>query len=160
MLMLPILTLPAPSLRERSRALSSDEIGTQEFQLFLDDLIRTMIAADGVGIASPQVGRNVRAIVVRMPQGPTCFLNPEIKKKSTTMIDSEEACLSVPGLYGLVRRHKRISGEALDRHGRRVELSCRDFPAIVLQHEIDHLDGILFIDKALKTAHVKKGRHL
>jgi peptide deformylase len=67
------------------------------------------------------------------------------------MIESEEGCLSVPNITGIVLRHKKITVEALNRHGRRVELELKQFPAIVFQHEIDHINGILFIDKALKT---------
>jgi peptide deformylase len=143
-----ILTEPTPSLRQRSRELEVGEITTPKFQAYLDRLIHTMKHADGVGIASPQVGENVRAIVVNMPQGAECFINPEITKKSEAMTESEEGCLSIPGKYGMVSRHKKVSIRALNRHGRRLEFEAKQFPAIVFQHEIDHLDGILFIDKA------------
>jgi len=143
-----IVTLPTPTLRERSRELGVDEITTPEFQAFLDRLILTMYASDGVGIASPQVGRNVRAIVVDANGKPECYVNPEIVKVSETTVESEEGCLSVPGKYGIVTRAKKISFRALNRHGRHVEFEAKNFPAIVLQHEIDHLNGILYIDKA------------
>ncbi|MDP3793787.1 MAG: peptide deformylase, partial [Candidatus Uhrbacteria bacterium] len=93
--MLKILTEPTASLRERSRELSVEEVTTPEFQTYLDQLIQTMIVSDGVGIASPQVGKNIRAIVVNMPKGPECFMNPEIIKKSNDETESEEGCLSV-----------------------------------------------------------------
>ncbi|MBM3204785.1 peptide deformylase [Candidatus Uhrbacteria bacterium] len=153
--MLTILTDPNPSLRERSRALSVEEITTPEFQKFLDALIVTMMK-DGVGIAAPQVGKNVRAIVVLMPKGPECFINPEITKKSEGMVDSEEGCLSVPGKFGIVSRHKKVTIKAVNRHGRRIEFEAKNFPAIIFQHEIDHLDGILFIDKATKIVKAAK----
>ena len=146
--MFTIVTHPNPSLRERSRELSVDEITDPEFQKYLDELTETMLKADGVGIASPQVGKNVRAIVVNTVQGPECFINPEILKKSDVFVESEEGCLSVPGKFGWVERHQRVRVRALNRHGRRVELNVKNFPATIFQHEIDHLDGILFIDKA------------
>lgn len=142
-----ILTNPTPSLRERSVEVDPKEITTPEFQTYLDTLTRTMLVKDGVGIASPQVGRNIRVIVVQLDQTSECYINPEITKVSEALIESEEGCLSVPGIYGLVERHKRVTVRALNRHGRRVELDLRNFPAIVFQHEIDHLNGVLFIDK-------------
>src|SRR5690348_290017 len=124
---------PTPSLRERSRELSVDEITKPEFQAYLDQLTTTMFVADGVGIASPQVGRNIRAIVVNMPQGAECYINPEIVKKSEAQTESEEGCLSVPGKYGIVMRHKKVSVRALNRHGRKVELDLKHLPAIIFQ---------------------------
>jgi peptide deformylase len=154
-----IVKLPTPSLRERSRELTAEEVKTPEFQAYLDQLTTTMFVADGVGIASPQVGRNIRAIIVNLPNGAEAFVNPVITKKSEALTDSEEGCLSVPGKYGLVKRHKRVTVEALNRHGRRVELDLKNFPAIIFQHEIDHLDGILFIDKATNVTTMGK-RHI
>lgn len=145
-----IVTIPTPSLRERSVELTVEEITTPEFQLFLDKLVRTMHIADGVGIASPQVGRNIRAIVVNVGARPECYLNPVITKKSEAMTDSEEGCLSVPKKFGIVSRHKKVTVEAINRHGKRVALDLKGFSSVVFQHEIDHLDGILFIDKAYK----------
>lgn len=143
-----VLTDPTPSLREPSRLLSVDEILNDDFQAYLDKLVRTMHAEDGVGIASPQIGKNIRAIVVNLGRNTECYINPEITKVSEKMIDSEEGCLSVPNTFGIVKRHKKISMRALNRHGREVKMDLKNFPAIILQHEIDHLDGILFIDKA------------
>lgn len=146
----PFAFLPTktPSLRQRSRELSVEEITNPTFQTFLDKLAHTMLVADGVGIAAPQIGENVRAIVVNGTGQPECLLNPEIVKKSEALVESEEGCFSVPGKYGIVMRHKKVTVRALNRHGRRVEMEVKNFPAFVVQHEIDHLDGILFIDKA------------
>jgi len=156
----PVLTDGATSLRERSREVEVSEILTPEFQAFLDKLIRTMVAEDGVGIAAPQVGHNIRAIIVNMPSGPECFMNPEFSKISDTLVDSEEGCLSVPGKFGLVKRHKKASLRAINRHGRKIELELKAFPAIVFQHEIDHLNGILFIDKATNVVKNNYGKHI
>jgi peptide deformylase len=147
-----IVTHPAASLRERSVEVDPREITTPEFQAYLDALTHTMLVKDGVGIASPQVGRNIRAIAVQLNNVTECYINPEILKSSEAMIEGEEGCLSVPGVYGMVDRHKRITVRALNRHGRTVELDLRQFPAVVFQHEIDHLNGILFIDKMKRSA--------
>ena len=154
----PIVTIPTPSLRERSVEIAVEDIKTPEFQAYLDKLVRTMFVADGVGIASPQIGRNIRAIVVNTGAHPECYMNPVITKSSETMVESEEGCLSVPKQYGLVSRHKKITVEAITRHGKRVVLDLKGFPAIVFQHEINHLDGILFIDKAFKLIRASNSR--
>jgi len=154
---LPIVTYPAPSLRERSQEIDPDVIGTPEFQEFCDVMVATMFKEDGVGLAAPQVGRNERLIVVNRKEGPEVFINPEITKASKEMQTGTEGCLSVPGgVWGIVERHKRISIRALNRHGRTVEFSAKGMDAVVFQHEIDHIDGILFIDKATEIVEGKK----
>jgi peptide deformylase len=158
---LPVLTDPTPSLRERSRELTLQEITTPEFQQFLDTLVETMFVEDGIGIAAPQVGQNIRAIIVNLKkEGATAFLNPEITKASEATTVGEEGCLSVPGKYGMVRRHKRISLQALNRHGRKVEMDVSGLFATVFQHEIDHLNGILYIDKALEIFDKTSGKKI
>ncbi len=154
----PVLTEPTPSLRERSLDVSVADITTPVFQTFLDDLAQTMQVKDGVGIAAPQVGKNIRAIVVTLRGRVEWLINPIITKTSEQMEESEEGCLSVPGVYGIVMRHKKISVEAINRHGRRVLFDAKKFDAVVMQHEVDHLDGILFVDKAVRI--VKNGRHI
>lgn len=151
--MFEVVKLPTTTLRERSVEVDPAIITTPEFQAYLDELIATMFAEDGVGIASPQVGKNIRAIVVNSGKhGPECYMNPEILKTSEAMIESQEGCLSVyepdgqKKVWGTIQRHKKIMVKALNRLGRTVEMELRDFPAIVMQHEIDHLNGVLFID--------------
>src|SRR5688572_15163887 len=156
----PIVKEPTPTLRQRSQEVEVSEIQTAEFQAYLDKLSATMLVEDGVGIASPQVGRNIRAIVVNLPKGPECFMNPEIVKKSEATVDSDEGCLSVPGKYGIVKRHKKVTVRALNRHGRRIEFDVKAFPAIIFQHEVDHLDGVLFIDKAKNIVNASNGKHI
>ncbi len=156
---LPLVTLPIPTLRDRSIEVDPKEIGTPEFQLFLDDLIATMFVEDGVGIASPQVGRNIRVFIVNEKLGPKAYINPEVTTIGEAMQESEEGCLSVPGVWGVVSRSKKAKVKALDRHGRRVEFDVKGFMAIVFQHEFDHLNGVLFIDRASRienaTEHTK-----
>jgi len=154
----PIVKDPTPSLREHSRVLSMDEIFTPEFQAYLDKLAATMLVEDGVGIASPQIGRNIRAIIINPTGTIESWINPEIIKASDTMVESEEGCLSVPGVYGIVKRHKKIRVRAMNRHGRMEEMDVKGFPAIVWQHEIDHVNGILFVDKAERM--IKTGKHI
>lgn len=112
-------------------------------------MIETMVGANGVGIAANQIGLTERVIVADV-KGPTPLINPEIFSHSMLKIDSEEGCLSVPGKWGIVRRWRNVKIKALDKNGKEVRMSLKGLPAIVLQHEIDHLDGILFIDKLVK----------
>ncbi len=147
---LSIVTLPAPSLRERSVEVAPAAIGTPEFQEFIDRLTDAMFEYDGVGIAAPQVGRNIRVFIANEKGGPRAYINPVITEMSEKTVDSEEGCLSVPGVWGVVPRAKRIKLKALDRHGRTIEIDAKNFPAIILQHEFDHLEGILFVDKATR----------
>lgn len=144
---LKVLTHPAPSLHKKSAEVDPKTIGTPEFQAFLDALIETMYVENGVGLASPQVGKNIRVIIVTRKGKSEAFINPEIIKKSATLATDEEGCLSVPGVWGNVERAKKVSVRALDRHARKVNLECKGLEAVIFQHEIDHLDGILFIEK-------------
>ena len=156
----PLIIEPAPSLRERSQEVLPSEITTAEFQEFIDALIRTMHVEDGIGIASPQVGKNIRVIIVNLKEGATAFMNPEIMKRSEASAENEEACLSVPGRSGIVKRYKRVSIRAINRHGRRVEIEANGLMSIVFQHEIDHLDGILYIDRATTITDHRTARAL
>lgn len=142
----PIVTYPTASLRDRSKEVDPAIIGTPDFQAYLDVLIETMWKEDGVGLASPQVGNNIRVIVVTRKGEAHVFINPEITKISEAKASDEEGCLSVPGVWGVVSRSKKVSIRALDRHGRRVELECKGLEATIFQHEIDHINGVLFID--------------
>lgn len=142
----PIVTYPTASLRDRSKEVDPAIIGTPDFQAYLDVLIETMWKEDGVGLASPQVGNNIRVIVVTRKGEAHVFINPEITKISEAKASDEEGCLSVPGVWGVVSRSKKVSIRALDRHGRRIELECKGLEATIFQHEIDHINGVLFID--------------
>lgn len=147
---LPLVKLPTPSLRERSVEVDPKTIGTPEFQTFLDDMIETMFVEDGVGIAASQVGRNVRAFIVNDKGTGVPFINPTVEIGGDLTEESEEGCLSVPGVYGIVMRAKKVKVMALDRHARRIEFTAKGFPAIVFQHEMDHLNGVLFVDKTVR----------
>ncbi|MCX7781618.1 MAG: peptide deformylase [Negativicutes bacterium] len=119
----------------------------------LDDMLETMYAADGVGLAAPQVGVSLRVIVLDVGDGPIELINPEIIEHEGMEL-GPEGCLSVPGIYGEVERYARVTVEGLNRTGKKVRISGQGLLARALQHEIDHLEGVLFIERA--TALVKK----
>ncbi len=148
-IMLTILIDPNPILRQVSEPVDPAEISRLEFQKFLDEMIVTM-DEKGVGLAAPQVGKNQRVIIVKTKNGPEAFINPKIFSTSLLKTHSEEGCLSVPGIWGIVKRFRKIKVKALNRRGEKVMIKASGLEAIIFQHEIDHLDGILFIDKAEK----------
>lgn len=155
MSLLPILTLPNPQLRQRSEEVDPKLIKTPEFQAWLDDLVETMWKADGVGIAAPQVGRPIRVFIAVDGRTPHVVINPVVTGKSWRMEDGEEGCLSVPGKYGLVRRYRSFRIKCLDREGKKVVHDSTGFFARVLQHELDHVDGVLFVDRAKSIANLQ-----
>lgn len=149
--MLNILTYPNEKLREKSLEVASSEMKDWSLQKFIDEMIETMKKANGVGLAAVQVGLNKRIIIAAKENGEIfALINPKIVKKSWRKIESEEGCLSVPGKTGIVKRHRNVEVKALDRLGKKIKIKTDGLFSIVLQHEIDHTDGILFIDKAEK----------
>ena len=160
-MLLQIMTEPNKILRQVGKKLSQEEIGSRKFKKLVKDLTETMYIHDGVGIAAPQVGESVMLCLVAKDFSPTkekdlVLINPVWEKKSITKLVDEEGCLSVPGVYGLVKRYKKIKVTALNEKGEEVCFEAQDFPARVIQHEIDHLNGILFIDKAKKLRQAEK----
>ncbi|MCK5391456.1 MAG: peptide deformylase [Deltaproteobacteria bacterium] len=152
---LEIAELGHPVLRERASEI--ENLGDQEIQNFIDDLIATAIDSNGVGIAAPQVFEPKRIFIissrpnVRYPNapemGPTALINPEIISFSEEKEKDWEGCLSIPGIRGLVPRHKLIKVKYLTRDGKEVEGEFSDFIARIFQHELDHLNGIVFLDR-------------
>ena len=147
---LSLVTIPTPTLRERSVEVDKSKIGTPEFQTFLDNLMETMFVEDGIGIASPQVGRNERIFIVNEKKGPAAYINPTVELLTDLTEESHEGCLSVPKASGIVMRAKKVRVTALNRHGRSVSVTAKGYMATVYQHEFDHIEGILYIDKAVK----------
>ncbi len=154
---LPILTLENPVLRARARKVRSV---SPALRRLIGDMIETMRAAPGVGLAAPQVGVSQRVIVVeyaddaRADDAPPklyAVVNPEIVRRSTDMLPGTEGCLSIPGYLGEVERHQTITVRGLDRNGNPFRLKAKDWLARIFQHEIDHLDGVLFIDRASRV---------
>ena len=143
---LPIITNPNPILRKKSAEIKQTQ--KKQFQQLCLDMAKTMKEKDGVGLAAPQIGQNIRLIVINAKDGAVCMINPEITKKSLTKEWGEEGCLSVPDVFGKVKRNKKIICKYLDKTGKEKKIEAQGLMARVIQHEIDHLDGVLFIDKA------------
>ncbi len=145
---LKIIVNPNKILRTKSENFDLSKINTKENSLFFQNMIETMLKKDGIGLAAPQVGINSRIIVVNNKNEKIIMINPQITKKSWGKEWGEEGCLSVPNVFGKVLRHKKIKCIYFDRNGKKQEIFAKGLLARVIQHEIDHLDGILFIDKA------------
>lgn len=144
--MLDIIKNPNPILRKKAKPIA--DILAPEIQALIPKMLETMIAKDGVGLAAPQIGQSIRLIAIRHKDSDLAMINPIIIKKSLLKEWDEEGCLSVPRIFGLVKRCKKVTVKYFDSKGRLHKLSGEGLLARVIQHEIDHLDGILFIDKA------------
>ena len=131
-------------LRKKSRPVT--EFNERLWQL-IDDMYETMKENDGVGIAAPQVGILRRVVVIDVGEGRHDLVNPVITEQEGDQIGSE-GCLSVPGEYGIVHRPSSLTVKAQDRNGKPIELKAEGYLAVAVCHEVDHLDGVLFIDKA------------
>ncbi len=134
----------SPVLREKAMLVNKVD---EEIRKLVENMIETMYAEGGVGLAAPQVGISKRIVVIDTEdKGVIVLINPAIIKREGEMRE-EEGCLSVPGVYSTVRRSSVVTVEALDLNEKKFRISQEGFLAIVLQHEIDHLDGYLFIDR-------------
>lgn len=149
----PVVKIPDPVLRKVAVEVTGV---TKKTGFLIDELMRVMKKANGVGLAAPQLGILQRIIVIAPPDvRPQALINPKILKKDGEQI-GVEGCLSIPGLYGDVMRADYVEVEAYDRKGREYVFELEGLPARVVQHEIDHLDGILFIDRVdVATLHWK-----
>ena len=160
MALLPILEFPDPRLRTRAATVDAAQVATPEFQKLLDDMFETMYEAPGIGLAASQVDAHQRFMVIDVSEGkdaPTVFINPEITARQGEQV-YQEGCLSVPGIYADVTRSDVITVQALDRHGQPFTLEADGVLAVCIQHEMDHLDGKLFVDylSPLKREMVRK----
>lgn len=155
-----------PVLRRKARPVEKTGLDDPALQRLIDDMIETMRAAPGVGLAAPQVAVGQRLAVIEYgeelpedappgtPEPPKklwVIVNPEIVDRSQAMVEGSEGCLSLPGYAGTVERHQAVTVKALNRHGRPIKIKARDWLARIFQHEIDHLDGVLYIDRASKV---------
>ena len=157
MSILKVARMGHPVLRRRAREVEKAELLQPAIQQFIDDLIDTMHEYHGVGLAAPQVHHGLRIFVAAISPAeeeplepdtdPLVFVNPVITPAGADVYDDWEGCLSIPDLRGRVPRVRAITVTALDRTGRRMEFPSTDFPARVIQHETDHLDGVLFLDR-------------
>jgi peptide deformylase len=156
MSILKVARMGHPVLRAAARPLDRSDLRSPAVQKLIDDMIDTMVEYHGVGLAAPQVHESVRLFVATLEVGedgpdpraePHVIVNPEIVVAGGDVVEDWEGCLSIPDVRGRVPRAREISVRALDRNGERIQLSARDFAARVIQHETDHLDGILFFDR-------------
>jgi peptide deformylase len=149
-LRLPIVQIPDPILSKKSDPV---KVITPETLKLVKDMLETCKQANGIGLAAPQIGQSIRLCVIdlsHMGIEPFALVNPKIKKKSWKKIEMEEGCLSIPGVYGIVKRPEKITVEAQNLKGEKNKLDADGMLARVIQHEIDHLDGILFTSKMIK----------
>lgn len=153
-----VVYIGADVLRKKARRVRDFD---EKLHRLIDDMTDTMLDAPGVGLAAPQVGVSERVIVVRLPDDEDSreeygdqagvlyqVVNPEIIRASRETVDGVEACLSIPGYFGTVERAESVTVRGQDRHGKEMRIKARGWLARVFQHEIDHLDGVLYIDRA------------
>lgn len=153
-----IAKLPAPVLRRKAQKVT--DFGP-ELQKLVDDMIETMREEPGVGLAAPQVGVSLRVIVVEfgeeneedenIPPKLYTVINPEFSRTSPELISGTEGCLSIPGVVGDVDRYESLTVKGFNRRGQAMNLKASGWLARIFQHEVDHLDGILFVDRAEKV---------
>ncbi|HOV95990.1 MAG TPA: peptide deformylase [Thermomonas sp.] len=160
MALLPILEFPDPRLRTKAAEVSAVELAAPAMQALFDDMFETMYAAPGIGLAASQVDVHQRFMVIDVTEDksqPLVFVNPRISARDGEQV-YQEGCLSVPGIYADVTRSNSITVEALDRHGQAFSLTADGVLAVCVQHEMDHLDGKLFVDylSPLKREMVRK----
>ncbi|MBC8946124.1 MULTISPECIES: peptide deformylase [Xenorhabdus] len=145
MAVLDILTIPDERLKQKC----VDVTDVEDVQTLIDDMLETMYdTGNGIGLAAPQVGRKEAVLVIDISperNQPLVLINPKIVEKERRSVN-QEGCLSIPGYYADVERFEKVKVEALDRHGKAITVTSEDFLSIVMQHEIDHLHGIIFID--------------
>lgn len=160
-----IAQLGEPLLRERSSSVPLDELESDRLQTLIDDMIETMRDADGAGLAAPQIYEPLRLAVIEVSDNPrypmlesvplTVLVNPVVTPEvpsgelgADDSVEMFEGCLSVPGVRGRVRRPRRVRVTAHDRNGKPFEFTWEGVRAAIVQHELDHLDGVLFVDRA------------
>lgn len=150
---LNIITNPNPVLRQVAKELKKEEIKSEKIQNLIRQMIPSMYLKDGVGLAAPQVGESLRIFIIakeytEKKEKDIILINPKWKRISPFTEWDNEGCLSVSDIYGSVRRYKKVRVTGLDENGQEVDIKASGFFARIIQHESDHLDGVLFIDKA------------
>ena len=152
MAILPILTQEEPILRQKAKRVGRVD---DSIRKLIDDMVDTMVAAPGVGLAAPQVGVGLRVVVIKTDENLHALVNPEMVKGDGEQI-GPEGCLSVPGYVGEVKRFMRVVARGLNRHGKTVKVKGDGLLARAIQHEIDHIDGILFTDRLTSLDTLRK----
>jgi peptide deformylase len=156
-MILKVARLGHPVLRQIAEPVPLEQITTPAMQQFIDDMIETMYEYDGAGLAAPQVHVSKQVVVMEVAQNPrypnapaiplTVYINPEITPLTDDMVEDWEGCLSVPGLRGRVPRYTKIRLRAYDRRGKRIDITVEGFHARVIQHECDHVQGKVYLDR-------------
>jgi peptide deformylase len=148
MVNLPIFIYPNPILRKKAGKIQN--VKSLEVRELILDMLETMEKNNGVGLAAPQVGKSLRLCVINFDGKTYILINPKFKSKSWKKVVAEEGCLSFPGVFIPVKRHNKVSVKALDRNGKEVLIKADGMLARILQHEIDHLEGIPFTKRKAK----------
>jgi peptide deformylase len=155
-----IVTIPDPVLKRKAHAVTTFD---KNLLTLIEDMVETMREAPGVGLAAPQIGLSDRLIVVEYyqheedeeneeaPKKVWAMINPEIVKSSEETLMGVEGCLSIPGLVGEVERHAAVQVKGLNRHGKPMKVKAEGWLARIFQHEIDHLNGVLFTERATRV---------
>jgi peptide deformylase len=169
---LKILQHPNPILRQKTKKIKKQDIKNEEIQKLIKNMIDALKKTKGIGLAAPQIGKSIKLILVRVYNNTyvhinaynnmfqnsyynlnnkiLILINPKIANKSWKKEIGEEGCLSISGFFGSVKRSKKITVKALDKNGKKIKFKAENLFARIIQHEVDHLDGILFIDKIKK----------
>ncbi len=157
MSILKVAHLGHPAIRKVASPLSEKEINSEKIQILIDHMIETMHEYDGVGLAAPQIHISKQIAVIEVKDNPrypgvpkvplTVLINPHIKNRSKKFADEWEGCLSIPDLRGVVPRSESLTCEALDRYGKSIKIEASGFFARVIQHECDHLEGRVYLDR-------------
>ncbi len=150
-----IVTEEDPVLRRTAVDIDLAELKSEKFSTLIQDMIETMYDAKGVGLAAPQIGLGKRIFVAETADGVIALVNAHITKRSKKHIKDEEGCLSIPGKFDKVARAKKVTIDAVTTDGKPITFEAEGFFARIMQHEIDHLDGILYVDR---VAEQKKGK--
>ncbi len=151
-----IVTIPDPVLRTKAASVPLTELATPALRQLVADMVETMDLADGIGLAAPQIGLRQRLFIVATKDGAKIFINPKITKHSFLKVTMEEGCLSIPGVFGTVKRPRRVTVQALDAEGKSFSLEAEGLFARVIQHEYDHINGVLFTDKVIRMTRGEK----
>lgn len=149
---LDIVRLGHPALRTPAEPVAETDLGSAGLAALIEDMIETMRSAEGVGLAAPQVARPLQVFVYEIPGEETrpparVVVNPMVEPEAGELVWDWEGCLSIPGLRGLVPRHPEVRVRGLDRHGEPLDFLARGYEARIIQHEFDHLNGIVYLDR-------------
>ena len=152
---LTIVTIPNSILTTKTKLVKDFDIGLKKLA---DQMIEACRKATGIGLAAPQIGKSIRLCIINLEHlglDPFALVNPKIKKKSWKKIEMEEGCLSIPGVFGIVKRPAKITVEAQNLAGDKSKFEADGMLARVIQHEVDHLDGVLFTSKIIRRTDPK-----